>query len=164
LLVENFDLRPSNQYILMRVISSCFRFVKMCLCQVSLLSRCSPGYLTSSWGSCALFIWTWGHVSLRVVNVTWIDWDSLAIIFHFLNQFWNASKSVSSFCEALAGSLSMATTAESSAKVAVVDSDEVGGSANFVDNYASSNCSTVACLIAASVMFLPSRCLVAVRG
>jgi hypothetical protein len=32
-----------------RVIPSCFRFAKMCLCQVSLLSRCSPRDLISSW-------------------------------------------------------------------------------------------------------------------
>jgi hypothetical protein len=88
LLVESFYFRPSDQYILVRVIPSYFRFPKMCLCQVSLLSRCSPIYLTaSSWGSCTLFIWTGGHVSLRVVNVTWIDLDSLAFILHFLNQF-----------------------------------------------------------------------------
>jgi hypothetical protein len=37
LLVESFDLRPSNQYILVKVIPSCFHFAKMCLCQVSLL-------------------------------------------------------------------------------------------------------------------------------
>jgi hypothetical protein len=55
---KSFDLRPSNQYSLVRVIPSCFHFAKMCLCQVSLLSRCSPRYLTSSWGSCTLFIWT----------------------------------------------------------------------------------------------------------
>jgi hypothetical protein len=62
LLVESLDFRPSNQYILVRVIPSCFRFAKMCLCQVSLLSRCSPRYFTSSfWGSCSLFIWTGGH-------------------------------------------------------------------------------------------------------
>jgi hypothetical protein len=28
-------------------------------------------YLTSSLGSCTLFIWAEGHGSLRVVNVTW---------------------------------------------------------------------------------------------
>jgi hypothetical protein len=84
LLVERFDLRPSNQYILVRVIPSCFRFAKMCLGQVGLLSRRSPRYLTSSsWGSYTLFIWTGGHVSLRVVNVTWIDLDSSASILHF---------------------------------------------------------------------------------
>jgi hypothetical protein len=58
LLVESFDLRPNNQYILVSVIPSCFRFAKKCLCQVSLISRCSPRYLThTSWGSCTLFIW-----------------------------------------------------------------------------------------------------------
>jgi hypothetical protein len=41
LLVESFDFRPSNQYILVRMIPSCFRLPKMCLCQVSLLSGCS---------------------------------------------------------------------------------------------------------------------------
>jgi hypothetical protein len=50
LFVESFDLRRSNQYNLVRVIPSCFHIVKMCLCQVSLLSRCSPRYLTSFWG------------------------------------------------------------------------------------------------------------------
>jgi hypothetical protein len=70
-----------------------------------------------------------GHVSLRVVNVTWIDLDSLVFILHYLNKFWIASRLVCSFCEAMAGSLSMATTAVPSAKIAVVDSGEVGRSA-----------------------------------
>jgi hypothetical protein len=123
-------LHPNNRYILVRVIPSCFHFAKIFLCQVSLLSRCSPKYLTSSsQGSCTLFIWTGGQVSLRVVNVMWINLDLLACILHFLNQFWIASRSVFSFCKAMAGSLSMATTALSSAKVAVVDSGEVGRSA-----------------------------------
>jgi hypothetical protein len=53
--IESFDLRSSNQYILVRMIPSCFRFTKMCLCQVSLLSRCSPRYLNSYfWESCTL--------------------------------------------------------------------------------------------------------------
>jgi hypothetical protein len=43
-----------------------------------------------------LFIWTGGHISLRVVNVTWVDFDSLAFILHFLNQFRIASRSVCS--------------------------------------------------------------------
>jgi hypothetical protein len=33
LLVESLDLCPSNQYVLVRVIPTCFRFAKMCLCQ-----------------------------------------------------------------------------------------------------------------------------------
>jgi hypothetical protein len=60
------------------------------------------------------------------------DVDRLAFIsFHlnFLNQFWTASRLVCSFCEAIAGSLPVASTAVSSAKVAVVDSGEVGMSA-----------------------------------
>jgi hypothetical protein len=70
-----------------------------------------------------------GHISLRVVNVTWISLDSLAVILHFLNQFWISSRLVCNFCEAMAVSLSVATTALSSSKVAVVDSGEVGRSA-----------------------------------
>jgi hypothetical protein len=33
--VDSFDLHPSNQYILVRVIPSCFRFVNMYLRHVS---------------------------------------------------------------------------------------------------------------------------------
>jgi hypothetical protein len=65
-----------------------------------------------------------GHISFCVANVTWINLHPLAFIIHFLNQFWIASRLVCSFCEAMAGSLSTASTAVSSAKVAVVDSDE----------------------------------------
>jgi hypothetical protein len=65
-----------------------------------------------------------GQVSLPVVNVTWIDLDSLAFIFHFSNQFWTTSRSVYSFCEAMVGSLSVASIAVLSAKVTVVDSGE----------------------------------------
>jgi hypothetical protein len=32
-------------------------------------------------------------VSLRVVNVTWMDLDPLAFI-HFFNQFWNVARFV----------------------------------------------------------------------
>jgi hypothetical protein len=70
-----------------------------------------------------------GHVSFHVVNVAWIDLHPLAFILHFLNQFWIASRFVCSFCETMAGSLSVASTAVSLAKVAVVDSDEAGRSA-----------------------------------
>jgi hypothetical protein len=83
LLDESFDLHPSNQYMLVRVAASCFRFAEMCLCRVSLLSRCSPRYLTSSsWGSCTLYMWR-GALSFRVVNVTWIDLHLLALIPYF---------------------------------------------------------------------------------
>jgi hypothetical protein len=69
------------------------------------------------------------HVSLHIVNMTWIDLDPLAFILHFLNQFWIASRLVCSLCEVMAGSMSVATTVVSSAEVAVVDSGEVGRSA-----------------------------------
>jgi hypothetical protein len=68
-------------------------------------------------------------VSLGVVNVTWTDLDSLAFILSFLNQSWIASRSVCSLCEAMAGSLSVSTTAVLSTKVAVVDFAEVSRSA-----------------------------------
>jgi hypothetical protein len=58
-----------------------------------------------------------------------IDLDPLASILRFLNQFWIASKLVCSFSAAMARSLSVATTAVLSAKVAVVDSGEVHMSA-----------------------------------
>jgi hypothetical protein len=78
LLVESFDLRASNQGILMRVIPSCFRFTKMCLCQVSLLSWCSPRYLASpSQGSCTLFIWPGGT---RFFSCSECDVDQLGYI------------------------------------------------------------------------------------
>jgi hypothetical protein len=66
-----------------------------------------------------------------VVNVTWIDLAPLASILPFLNRFWIASKLVCCFCEAMAGSLSVATTAVSSVNVAFVDSDNVETSAAY---------------------------------
>jgi hypothetical protein len=59
-------------------------------------------------------------------------WNVLGFVgFHspFLNQSWIASRSVCSFYEAMAGSLSVDSTAVSLAKVAVVDSGEVDRSA-----------------------------------
>jgi hypothetical protein len=62
--------------------------------------------------------------------LTWIDLHPLPFILHLLNTFWiPSSRLVCSFCEAMAGSLSVASTAVSSAKVAVVGSGEVGRSA-----------------------------------
>jgi hypothetical protein len=66
-------------------------------------------------------MWTGGQVPLRVVNVARTDLDSLAVILHPFNHFCIASGLVCSFCEAMPGSLSVATTAVSSANVAVVD-------------------------------------------
>jgi hypothetical protein len=60
------------------------------------------------------------------------DVDRLgSVSFHspFLNHFWIASRSVCNLCETMAGSRSVAITAVSSAKFAVVDCDAVGRSA-----------------------------------
>jgi hypothetical protein len=54
---------------------------------------------------------------------------SVSFILNFLNQFWITSRLVCSLSEAMTGSLSMASTAVSSAMVAVVYSGEVGRSA-----------------------------------
>jgi hypothetical protein len=65
------------------------------------------------------------HVSLHVVNVTWTDLDILAFILHFLTCFglWLVGLQI---CDGMAGSLSVASTTVSSAKVAAVDSGEDG--------------------------------------
>jgi hypothetical protein len=59
----------------------------------------------------------------------WINLDPLDFILHFLNQVWIANRLVCSLWEAMAGSLSVASTAVPSAKVAVVDSGELRRSA-----------------------------------
>jgi hypothetical protein len=67
-----------------------------------------------------------GHVSLHVANVMRIDFDPLSFILHFINQSLIAGRLLCSLCEAMAGTLSVVTTAILSAWVAVVDSGEVG--------------------------------------
>jgi hypothetical protein len=66
------------------------------------------------------------------VNVTRTDLDSSAFIPHLFNHYCIASSLIYSFCEAIPGSLSVASTAVSSASVAVVDSVEVGRSAVYI--------------------------------
>jgi hypothetical protein len=71
------------------------------------------------WGkpfSSCIFIWTGGNVSLRVVNVvvTWIHLGSLAFILFQTSFGLQVDRFVVSV--KLAGSLSVATTAVSSAK------------------------------------------------
>jgi hypothetical protein len=63
------------------------------------------------------------------VNVTWTDLVSLALIHQFFNQDWISRREAWSFWEAVAGSLSVATTAVSSAKEAVKELGEIGRSA-----------------------------------
>jgi hypothetical protein len=100
LLIESLDLRPSNQYILVSESPSRLRLEKMCVCQVRRRSRWSPRYLTwFSWGICTSFIWTGGHVSRLVVNVTWTDLVSLALIRQSRSQDWIARRVVYSFWE-----------------------------------------------------------------
>jgi hypothetical protein len=62
----------------------------------------------------------------RVVNVTWTDLVSLAFICQVFSHDWIARREAWSFWEAVAGSQSVATTTVSSAKVAVMESGEVG--------------------------------------
>jgi hypothetical protein len=54
------------------------------------------------------------------MNVMCVDLDPLAFILHFASQFPIASKLVSSLLKGMGGSLSVAITAVSSAKVADV--------------------------------------------
>jgi hypothetical protein len=68
-------------------------------------------------------------VSRLVVNITWTDLVSLALIRQSRSQDGIARRVVCSFWKAVAGSLSVATAAVSSAKVAVKESGEVGRSA-----------------------------------
>jgi hypothetical protein len=57
-----------------------------------------------------------------------VDLNPLAFILHFASQLYIASKLVCSLLESMAGSLSEAITAVSSAKVADVISSEIGRS------------------------------------
>jgi hypothetical protein len=72
LLVENFDLHPSNQYILVMMIPSGFRFANICLCQVS------PVKVQPEIFDIVHCLYGGGRVYFRVVNATWIDMDPLA--------------------------------------------------------------------------------------
>jgi hypothetical protein len=82
------------------------------------------GNETSSWGNCMLFIWIGGHGECDVNPL-----GSISFYSPILNQFWIAARFVCSFCEAMVGSLSVASTAVLPPNVVVVDSSEVGRSA-----------------------------------
>jgi hypothetical protein len=73
-LVESFDLRLSNQYILVKV----FLVVSKIL-DIIILGELHIVYMDQGGG----------HVLLRVVNVTWIDLDSLAFFLHFFKPVLN---------------------------------------------------------------------------
>jgi hypothetical protein len=58
---------------------------------VIFLSRWSPRYLTiSALESCTLFMWTGGHIPVRVVKVKWTDLSALACMRHLWSQVWSA--------------------------------------------------------------------------
>jgi hypothetical protein len=126
LLVESFDFRPSDQYILTRVNPSCFRFANKCLSQVSLLPRCNPRYLTYSLGELHI-VYMDRVASFSSCSECYVDrLGSVSFVSPFLIHIWIASRLVCSLCEAMAGSLSVAATAIASE---MVDSGEVGRSA-----------------------------------
>jgi hypothetical protein len=79
---KEFGLRPSNQYILVKAIPSCFRLMKMCLCQVSLLSR-SCHFLLGGVAHCYMDRGGGTFFFFGVVSVTWIDLNPLAFVVHF---------------------------------------------------------------------------------
>jgi hypothetical protein len=83
-LVESCDIRPSSQYILVRVIPSWFPF-----CENVLVPGKSPVKVQPE-----IF-----YISLHVVNVTFTDLDLLAFILHFLNQYWIAARLVGLQCK-----------------------------------------------------------------
>jgi hypothetical protein len=56
-------------------------------------------------------MWTGGHVSVCLVDVTWINLDSLALTLHFMSQFCIARRRDCNLLEAVAELLSMARTA-----------------------------------------------------
>jgi hypothetical protein len=116
-----------------KVIPSCFNFSKMCFYQVSLLLKCSLIYLiSSSWGSCTLCTWTEGHIPLRQCGADRLG--PVSFYSPFFNKFWIVPRLVCSFCEAMAGTLSVASTAVSLLEVAAVDSAVIGRSAGYDTN------------------------------
>jgi hypothetical protein len=108
LLVESSDLRPRNQYSLVRAIPNGLRFVKICLCEVSLVPRCSPRFFTYFKGKYTLFIRTGGHVRIRAANrFGSVNYSP------FCKPVSIATRMVCRFCKATLGSLSVASAAVS---------------------------------------------------
>jgi hypothetical protein len=100
----------------------CFIYEKCVACRGFDLRPSNQYILASSWGSCSLFIWIWD--TFLVDRLGSVSFQS-----PFLIEFWIASRLDCSFCETMAGTLSVATTAVFSPKVVVADSGEVGRSA-----------------------------------
>jgi hypothetical protein len=76
LVVESWDFLPSSQCIFVRVRPSCFLLVKMCLCQVSHLSRWRPRYLKSQQQGLAMVLAT------KFFLITWTCLVLPSTLFH----------------------------------------------------------------------------------
>lgn len=93
------------------------------LFQVRPLSREIPRYfVVVACGIWMLFKCTGGHSSFLLVNVTWTDFASLILIFHFCSHVCNSSSCLWSIVEAASGFSWLARIAVSFANVAVVAS------------------------------------------
>jgi len=80
---NNLELRLRSQSICLNLISSCLRFARMCVCQVSRCSKWRPRYLTSAaTGMGAFLIVKDGQTFVRVVNVTCTDLACFTWILH----------------------------------------------------------------------------------
>jgi len=98
--------------------SRCFRSVEMWQFQVSLLSRCSPMYLTASaWGMLTWLKMSCGQFPLLSEKVTCFDFSSFIFIFHLRVHFSMLWRLVCKFAEAVMGFEWLDRMAVSSANV-----------------------------------------------
>jgi hypothetical protein len=90
---ESFDFRPESHDICRTFKLCCWRFVLMCLCQVSFWSRYMPNYFifvcTGIW---MLLIVDGGQFLRIVVNVICEDFVWFILIFHLLNHSCRRSR------------------------------------------------------------------------
>jgi hypothetical protein len=129
---ESLDFRPKSHDICRTFKLSCWHFV-LCFCQVSFWSRYRPKYFTSvCTGIWMLLIVVGGQFVCFIVNVICEDFVWFNLIFHLSNHSCRKSRWCWSFCDANAGSLSMARRAVSSVKVAIVVLLVVGKSAVYI--------------------------------
>jgi hypothetical protein len=84
---------------------------------------------TIYFGEVARYLYGPGRARFSLYGECNVDRLASFPFYSFLNQFWIVSRLICGFCEAMAGSLSVATTAASSSKVGVVDSGEADRSA-----------------------------------
>ena len=119
--IDSLEIRSRRQYSFVSLMPKHFRLLKMCDFNVRHLSMCIPKYLlVSAWGSGMLLSLTARRVFLRVVNVTWTDFFSFGLIFHFFIQFAMLSSPLCRFVVAFMGSLSIERFVVSSANVPII--------------------------------------------